>query len=173
MSHLLSNLLTDKLRAPTCVNPGVSWLMLMLMLWPLAVTPGVTHVGVFHRPSDGNFFYLLKPIFFDICWLEGDIFDIFFGFDICWRCRHLTSTGRPVFNQVSIDLPSLNSVMIIMLVIMMMITMAMMIMLMMVLRTRMLKMLRTRMLLRMLLKDQEAVECCNISLWWKVYSVWL
>ena len=135
------------------------WLMLidadwywcwLPVLWPLAVTPGVTHVGVFHRPSDGNFFYLLKPIFFDICWLEGDIFDIFFGFDICWRCRHLTSTGRPVFNQVSIDLPSLNSVMIIMLVIMMMITMAMMIMLMMMLRTRMLKML--------IVKYQDAVK---------------
>ena len=25
-------------------------LMLMLMLWPLAVTPGVTHVGAYHRP---------------------------------------------------------------------------------------------------------------------------
>ena len=29
----------------------------MLMLWPLAVTPGVTHVGAYHRPSesDGHF----------------------------------------------------------------------------------------------------------------------
>ena len=27
--------------------------------------------------------------------------------------------------------------------------------------------LRTRMHLRILLKDQEAVECCKISLWWK------
>ena len=29
------------------------WLV-MLMLRPLAVTPGVTHVGAYHRPSDGN-----------------------------------------------------------------------------------------------------------------------
>ena len=32
-----------------------SWLMLMLMLWPLAVTPGVTHFGAYHRPPDDNF----------------------------------------------------------------------------------------------------------------------
>ena len=32
------------------------WFWLMLMLWPLlAVTPGVTHVGAYHRPSDGDF----------------------------------------------------------------------------------------------------------------------
>ena len=28
------------------------------MLWPLAVTPGVTHVGAYHRPSDGHFFLI-------------------------------------------------------------------------------------------------------------------
>ena len=26
----------------------------MLMLWPLAVTPGVTHFGAYHHPPDGN-----------------------------------------------------------------------------------------------------------------------
>ena len=31
-------------------------LMLMLILWPLAVTPGVTHFGAYHRPPDGHFF---------------------------------------------------------------------------------------------------------------------
>ena len=30
-------------------------LMLMLMLWPLAVTPGVTHIGRYHCPLDGHF----------------------------------------------------------------------------------------------------------------------
>ena len=29
--------------------------LLRLMLWPLAVTPGVTHVGAYHHPSDSNF----------------------------------------------------------------------------------------------------------------------
>ena len=27
----------------------------MLILWPLAVTPGVTHFGAYHRPPDGHF----------------------------------------------------------------------------------------------------------------------
>ena len=31
-----------------------SWCWL-LMLWPLPVTPEVTHVGVYHRPSDSHF----------------------------------------------------------------------------------------------------------------------
>ena len=35
-------------------------LMLMLMLWPLAVTPGVTHFGAYHRPPDGHFYQLVE-----------------------------------------------------------------------------------------------------------------
>ena len=31
-------------------------LMLMLVLWLQAVTPGVTHGAAYHRPSDGNFY---------------------------------------------------------------------------------------------------------------------
>ena len=31
------------------------WLLLMLMLCLLAVTPGVTHFGAYHRPRDGHF----------------------------------------------------------------------------------------------------------------------
>ena len=32
------------------------WFWLMLMLWLQAVIPGVTHVGAYHRPSEGNFY---------------------------------------------------------------------------------------------------------------------
>ena len=32
----------------------VYWCWLMLMVWPLTVTPGVIHVGGYHRPSDGS-----------------------------------------------------------------------------------------------------------------------
>ena len=28
---------------------------MMLMLWPLAVTPGVTYFGEYHRPSESHF----------------------------------------------------------------------------------------------------------------------
>ena len=34
-----------------------AFMMLMLMLWPLAVTP-VTHFGAYHRPADSHFFLL-------------------------------------------------------------------------------------------------------------------
>ena len=30
-------------------------IMIMMMLWPLAVAPGVTHFVAYHRPPDGNF----------------------------------------------------------------------------------------------------------------------
>ena len=32
-----------------------TWFIMMLMLWPLAVTLGVTHVGAYHRPPVSHF----------------------------------------------------------------------------------------------------------------------
>ena len=48
---------------------------LMLLLWPLAVTPEITHFGAYHRPLDGNFelqqelfvmmLHYIQPTFWD------------------------------------------------------------------------------------------------------------
>ena len=53
----------------------ITYIWLMLMLRPLAVTPGVTHFGAYHRPPDGHFLLyregLIGPNFFDpnLTWL--------------------------------------------------------------------------------------------------------
>ena len=77
-------------------------MMLMLMpdLWPQAETPGVTHFGAYHRPSDGHFFLYFCQIFqiannsvfaqdalsidFSICLAEGE-------------CPHLPTLLFPIY----------------------------------------------------------------------------
>ena len=48
--------------------------MLMLDLWLQAETPGVSHFGAYHRPSDG---YVFLSSFWDpVCWFPDIVIDI-------------------------------------------------------------------------------------------------
>ena len=73
------------------------WLMLMLMLiltlilWPLAVTPGVTHVGVYHRPPDGHFFISVLIICIFEMPNKREICQVGPGWQTIWRTTSMSS----------------------------------------------------------------------------------
>ena len=51
----LPPLIDDYIRTLSLIDADRFCLMLMLLQQPLAITPGVTHVGAYHRSPDSNF----------------------------------------------------------------------------------------------------------------------
>ena len=64
-----------------------------------AVTPGVTHVGAYHRPSDGHFrkYFMLQPVLITSHKRLGKLLQLWEN----WA--NLTKTGRFGFRTTCLD----------------------------------------------------------------------
>ena len=59
------------------INREIGIKQKLLMLWPLAVTPGITHFGAYHRPPGGIFLF--------VC---GTLLDVKINFEIGIKQKH-------------------------------------------------------------------------------------